>query len=99
MLGGRWVLTEHIVCKTLSTSLTLFRASSSQIGEEDALEAEVSDGREDEFHHGVVGVRKQRHRGVRGIRHLQEPRYRYIKRYLQEGVLGLEEQSRAPRNV
>ena len=50
------VLTEHIVYKTLSTSLTLFPACFFPKGEADAVAREVSDGREDELHLRV-GVR------------------------------------------
>src|SRR5208337_125910 len=50
MLGVLWVLSEHIVDRILSTSLTLFRATLSPRGEGDALEGTVSDGREGKFH-------------------------------------------------
>jgi hypothetical protein len=46
----KMVLTEHIVYKTLSTSLTLFPASFFPKGELDAVASEVSDGREGELH-------------------------------------------------
>ena len=46
MLGCSRVLSKHIVYTILSTSLTLFRATLSTRGERDALEEEVSDGRE-----------------------------------------------------
>ena len=46
MLDGFSVLSKHIVYTILSTSLTLFRATLSTRGERDALEEEVSDGRE-----------------------------------------------------
>src|SRR5208337_3308752 len=70
MLDGSMVLTEHIVYKTLSTSLTLFSASFSPKGEPDAVAGEVSDGREDEFYLRVGVWREYGQRSVRVIRDL-----------------------------
>ena len=55
MLGSTVVLTEHIVYRTLSTSLTLFPAPFTAEVKLDAVEGKVSDGRKEEFHPGVGG--------------------------------------------
>ena len=93
------VLTEHIVYKTLSTSLTLLRACFLPKGTQMPWQGEVSDGRKGEFHLGV-GV------GESTVSALCESfgisrtlAYRYIGRYLALRACGAEEQSRAPRRV
>ena len=50
MLGTQEVLTEHIVYRTLSTSLTLLNGMFLHGEECHAVAREVSDGREEQFH-------------------------------------------------
>jgi len=99
MLCRPKVLTEHILYRSLSTSLTLTSASLTPKGDADAVESEVSCAGEAELYHGMDGGWHQRDGVVQDLWDLTDAGYTYIRRYLKDGLKGLEELSRAPQRV
>ena len=73
LLALALVLTEHILHKILSTSLTLRNGIFDSKGVVDAVESEVGDGGEVQLRHGVVGQPNHHERVVQVVWDLSNP--------------------------